>query len=132
MPILIEKLIDTIQALACVRSLESGKDLYFNEAYKTALQENTNSGYQSGCISEAVKKSNDVTTKAHFTFCKHLDEMFIRNDKKTTFAEEVLGKSKYYSMRTLINYKGSDAMFLIISKDCQPFSLDSSSINHIQ
>lgn len=132
MTILIEKLIDSIHSIACVRCLKSEKDLYFNQAYKEILKKNTTRGKASDTMSEAINKSKDVFAKANFTFCKHLDDIFKKNNLKTLVAEEILGGSTHYSIRTLINYKGSEAMLLIISEDEQPFSLDNYTINYVQ
>lgn len=132
MPDLIEKLIDSVQSLACIRYLKTGKDLYFNGAYEQALQAHVKDESHNQSISEIIGKSKDITAKAHFTYCQHLDNVFKGNKCKTTFAEEILGHNKYLSLRTLITYKGVDSMLIIISKDNAPFSLDLTSANHIQ
>ncbi|MCX2792889.1 hypothetical protein [Vibrio sp. Sgm 5] len=127
---LIERLIDSIHSLACIRCLKSGKDLYYNQAYDDVIQKNKNRGTLSDTISDTINKSKDIVSKASFTLCKHFDDTFKNNNLKTLASEEFLGCSKYYSIRTLINYKDSEAMLLIISKDEQPFSLDNYTINY--
>lgn len=126
---LIEKLIDSIHNLACIRCLKSGKDLYYNQAYEDIIKKSTNKGTLVSTISDTIKKSRDTTSKACFTFCQHLDDTFKNNNLKTLVSEEFLDDSKYYSIRILIDYKGDEAMLIIIYIDEQPFSLDNYIIN---
>ena len=132
MPILIERLIDSIQSLACIRCLKSGRDMYFNHAYEQVIQAYVKKGVRKKSISEVIVESGDITAKAHFTFCQHLDDIFKGKKCKSILAEEILGKEKYLSLRTLITYKGDDAILIILSKDNSSHSLDLTTANHIQ